>query len=229
MQAQPGLGHRHVMTDRGHGVLQGAPPTSVHVHIAAGHCRDSQFARQGQQRSQPSGIVLAAMQLDRQPQAFGEGLFQPVALFEIIDRVRHPQRQQPRQGFAEVFAQHLILAFLRAAPRSGNQSAQGLVTLEVFHQQHQFRAVLDAHFAADDQRQLHGFGRLPGADDTGQGAFIGDRQRLIALLFRPLKEFEGTGSTALETEVRQAVQLGIVDAHANQPCSHNGPSSPTAR
>ncbi|MNH17460.1 hypothetical protein D3C79_771320 [compost metagenome] len=34
MQAQPGIGHRQVMTDRGHGVLQGAPAASMHVHNA---------------------------------------------------------------------------------------------------------------------------------------------------------------------------------------------------
>ncbi|MNK89334.1 hypothetical protein D3C87_1093420 [compost metagenome] len=229
VQAQPGIGHRQVMTDRGHGVLQGAPAASVHVHIATGHGRNAQLPGQAQQIVQAPGIVLAAVQLHRQPQALGEDLFEPAALFKGIDSVRHPQRQQSRQRFAEVFAQHLILAFLRAAPGAGDQSAQRLIALEALHQQHQFRTVVDAYFTADDQRQLHGLRCLPGANDARQGAFVGDRQGLITLLFRALEQLEGTGGTALEAEVRQAVQFGIVAAHANQPCNHSGPSSPTAR
>lgn len=166
VQAQPGLGHRQVMADCGHGVLQGAPPARVHMYIAAGHRRDPQLTCQRQQPVQPAAIVLAAMQLDRQPQPFGEGLFQPATGLNVIDRVRHPQHQQSRQRFAEVFPQHPILAFLRAASGSGNQSAQGLVALEVFDQQHQFRTVLNADFVADDQRQVHGSGCLPGADNA---------------------------------------------------------------
>ncbi|MNX68110.1 hypothetical protein D3C86_992730 [compost metagenome] len=229
VQAQPGVGHRQVMTDRGHGVLQGTPPARMHVHIAAGHRSNLQLPGQAQQIIEAPGVVLATMQLYRQPQAFGENLLQPMALLEIIDRVRHPQRQQPRQRLAEVIAQYLILAFLRAPSGAGDQSAQRLVTLKVLHQQHQFRTVLDANLAADNQRQLHGLRRLPGADDAGQGAFVSDRQGLITLFFRPLKQLKGTGGAALETEVRQAVQLGIFGVHANQPCNHNGPSSPTAR
>ena len=169
------------------------------------------------------------MQLHRQPQALAERLLQPAALFHVIQRVRHPQHQQPRQRLAEIFAQYLILTFLRAPPGASDQAAQRLITGETLHQQHQFRAVFDAHFTADNQRQLNRFRRLPGPDDPGQRAFIGDRQRLIAVFFCPLKQLKGTGGTALETEVRQAVQFGIAVTHANQPCSHNGPPSPTAR
>ncbi|MNF75224.1 hypothetical protein D3C84_572830 [compost metagenome] len=93
VQAQPGVGHRQVMADRGHGVLQGPPAARVHVHIAAGHRWNSQLPGQGRQFAQASCIVLAAMQLHRQPQAFGEDLFQPVPLLKSVDRVRYPQRQ----------------------------------------------------------------------------------------------------------------------------------------
>ncbi|MNM68339.1 hypothetical protein D3C81_798980 [compost metagenome] len=105
-----------------------------------------------------------------------------------------------------------------------------LVTREVLRQQHQLGAVVQAHFAADDQRQVRRPGRLPGADDTGQGALVGDRQGLVAMLAGTLEQLLGTGGATLETEVGQAMQFGVTRrVHANQPCSHNGPSSPRVR
>ncbi|MNS22629.1 hypothetical protein D3C72_544290 [compost metagenome] len=140
------------MTDRSHGVLQGTPATGMHVHIAAGHGRNLQLGGQPQHRRQPLLIVLATMQLHRQPQPFAKGLLQPSTLLHVIKRVRHPQHQQPRQRLGEVFAQHLILALLRASSGAGDQAAQRLIARQILHQQHQFRAVFDTHFAADDQR-----------------------------------------------------------------------------
>ncbi|MNI57857.1 hypothetical protein D3C73_1129430 [compost metagenome] len=169
------------------------------------------------------------MQLHRQPQALGKHRFEPAARRRVIERIGHPQRQQPRQRHVEVTAQNLILALLRASPRLGDQSAQVLIAFEVFHQQHQFRAIFDPYFAADNQRQCHGLGRLPRTNDARQRAFVGDRQGLVAVLFRALEQLQGAGRTALETEAGQAMQLGIIGAHANQPCNHNGPSSPTDR
>jgi hypothetical protein len=88
-------------------------------------------------------------------------------------------------------------------------------------------AVFKVHFAADDHWQP-GFSRsLPGPHDPGQGAFIGDRQRLIAVTLGPLEQFLGAGGTALKAEVRQAVQLDVFRRHANQPCSHKPSSLPT--
>ena len=49
VQAQTRFGHGDVMTDRGHGVLQGTAPPGVHVHIAAGHGWNLQLSRQSQQ------------------------------------------------------------------------------------------------------------------------------------------------------------------------------------
>ena len=70
--------------------------------------------------------------------------------------------------------------------------------------------------------------RLPGPHDTGQAAFVGDRQGPIAQACCTGEEFRGAGGAALETEVGQAMQFGV-GAHANQPCSHSGPSLPTSR
>ncbi|MND67078.1 hypothetical protein D3C80_584830 [compost metagenome] len=90
---------------------------------------------------------------------------------------------------------------------------------------------MQAYFTADNQGQFHRPRRLPGPNDPGQGAFVSDRQGLVALQTGALEQFLGAGGTALETEVRQAVQFGVGRwrAHANQPCSHSGPSSPRLR
>src|SRR5262249_22109234 len=42
-------------------------------------------------------------------------------------------------------------------------------------------------------------------------AFVGDRERRIAELLRPLEQLAGARRAALEAEVRQAVQLGVAD------------------
>jgi hypothetical protein len=230
VQTLPGLRHRQVMTDRGHGVLQSPAPPAVHVHIATGHAGDSQLLGQGQQPRQAPGIVLRAMQLHGQPQVLAENPLQPTAMLlrvRLIPRRGQPQRQQPRQGYLQVVPQQAVLALLRTTPGLGNQTTQGLIALQAFHQQHQFRAVLDLDFTADDQRHATGLGRLPGAYGSGQGALVGDRQGLVTLGSGPLEEFQGTGGAALETEVRQAMQLGVA-AHANQPCNSKGPP-PTGR
>ena len=231
-QALPGLGHRQVVADRGHGVLQGPAPPHMHVHIATGHRWQAQLPGQGQALLQPPGIVLAAMQFHRQPQPLGEHLAQPGRRIGVVLLIAflidQPQRQQPGQGLGEVLPQQAITPLLGPAPGPGDQSAQGLVTGQLLHQQHQARALCDLHFTADDQLQASLAGGLPSPHDTGQGAFVGDRQGLVAQGLAALEQLPGTGGATLEAEIGQAMQLGVA-AHANQPCSNSGPASPTWR
>ncbi|CRM74580.1 hypothetical protein [Pseudomonas sp. 31 E 6] len=227
VQARAGVGHRDVMADGGHGVLQGASTTRMHVHITAGHCRDIQARGQLQALLQMARIVLATVQVHRQPQAPGESTAQPLDRGLGVAVLRDPHRQQAVEGLVEVFLQQAITALFGAASGQGDQAAQVLVAAEVFHQQDQFRAVFDAHFAADNQWQAHRLGRLPGTHDARQRAFIGDRQGAVALALGALEQLQCTGSTALEREVGQAMQLGV--AHANQPCSHRPSACPTVR
>ncbi len=215
------------MPDSGHGVLQGAAATRMHVHIAARHRRNLQAGGQVQALLQMARIVLAAVQVHRQPQALGEGAAHPLDRGLGVAVFGHPQRQQARQRLIEVLLQQAIAAFFGAAASHGNQPAQVLVAGQVFHQQHQFRAVLDAHLAADDQRQVHRLRRLPGTHDARQGAFVGDRQGAVALTPGALEQLQRTRGAALKTEIGQAMQLGV--AHANQPCSHSPSLCPTVR
>ncbi|MNE51155.1 hypothetical protein D3C80_1457690 [compost metagenome] len=134
-QALPGLGHGAVMTDRGHAVLQGTPPSGMHVHVARRYSGKFQGPGQGQQLLQTQPIVGATVQLDRQPQALGEAFTQPVADSQVLLAfIRHPQGQQSLQRGIEVFTQQLVGALLRPSPAQGDKPAQVLVTEQIFRQ-----------------------------------------------------------------------------------------------
>ncbi|MNM62005.1 hypothetical protein D3C81_733180 [compost metagenome] len=134
-QALPGLGHGAVMTDRRHAVLQGTPPSGMHVHVARRYSGKFQGPGQGQQLLQTQPIVGATVQLDRQPQALGEAFTQPVADSQVLLAfIRHPQGQQSLQRGIEVFTQQLVGALLRPSPAQGDKPAQVLVTGQIFRQ-----------------------------------------------------------------------------------------------
>ncbi|KWV86540.1 hypothetical protein PFLmoz3_03973 [Pseudomonas fluorescens] len=103
VQARASFGHRHVVTDGGHGVLQGTAASRMHMHIAAGHGRDLQAVGQLQALLQMARIVLPTVQVHRQPQALVEGAAQPVEAGLGVAVLRHPQRQQAGQRLLEIF------------------------------------------------------------------------------------------------------------------------------
>ncbi|MNQ46345.1 hypothetical protein D3C85_601580 [compost metagenome] len=76
-QPLTGVGHRAVVADGGHAVLQGATTTGMHVHIAAGHHRYAQRGGQCLQTCQALRIVRATVQFHRQPQALAKKAAQP--------------------------------------------------------------------------------------------------------------------------------------------------------
>ncbi|MNG77249.1 hypothetical protein D3C81_814460 [compost metagenome] len=224
-QVTPRLGHPAVLANGGHAILQGATPAHMHVHVATGHGTDTQPVGQATQQGQAVVVIAAPVQVHAEPQALGKQFTQPLSRRRIAGIIGDPQRQKPLMLLFQVVAQQLVGALFRPPPGSGDQPAQALVTDQVLHQQHQLRAILHADFAADDQPQLVFLGRLPGADNAGQGALVGDRQGLVALLAGPAEQLVGTGRAALEAEVGQAMQLGIaLGTHANHPCNHNGPA-----
>src|SRR5690606_23091924 len=73
--------------------------------------------------------------------------------------------------------------------------------------------VAQRELGADQQRQAAGARLQMGAHDSGERAFVGDRERRIAERLRPVDEFFGMGGAAQEREVRDAVQLGIGGEH----------------
>ncbi len=212
-QMRAGFAQRQALADRGQGVLQRAATARVHVHVAAGHRRHAQALRQLQARVQQGAVVGAAQQFHRQPQALGKACLQPGAVVCVAVAIvvaRQPQAQQAVEVVVEVCVQRAVAAFVGAPAGQGDQPAQALVAGQGFGQQHQLGAVLDLYFAADDQRQAGVAGRLPGAHDAGQRAFVGDRQRAVAVPCGAFEQFLCMRGAALEAEVRQAMQFGVV-------------------
>ncbi len=224
-QLPAGIGDGAVLADRGEGVLQRTAAAHVHVHVAAGQQRQVVGVAEFQQRFQPRHVVGVAVQFHRQPQPVREACVQPGRI-PGTGRTCRPQAQQAVGQGIEVLAQAAVLAFRRTPAAGGDQLAQPGIGGLVGAQQHHLGPVLDLEFGAGDQCQPVFLRRLPGTHDAGQRTFVGDRQGLVALFLRPREQFLGNGGAALETEGRQAMQFGVSGqggAHANQPCSMNGP------
>ena len=104
----------------------------------------------------------------------------------------------------------------------------------VLDQQDQPRAVVELHFTADDQLESGFQCRFVCPHDAGQRGFVGDGQRGIAQHLRALEQLLCAGRATTKAEGRQTMQLGVFGrvhdvTQANQPCSWNGPVSPTAQ
>ena len=227
-QHRAGLGHGLPMGDRGPHVLQRAAPAHMHVHVAGRDQRDAERGGHAFKQAQAARVVGATMQFHCQPQTVGEQRLQPCAVFGIRVGVGQPQCERARQAIGKIRARQVIRALGRGAPATRDQRAQRGVAGQVFAQQHQFGTVLQLEFGAHDQLQPGVTRRFVGAHDAGQRAFVGDRQRGVAAGPGTLEQLARAGRTALEGEVGQAMQLGVV-AHANHPCSIQCPLSPGAQ
>ena len=228
-QAPAGLGHGAVVADRSQHVLQGAAAAHVHVHIAGGHQPQAVVDGLLLQVGQHLFVVRATVQFQRQPQAVGEHLFQPVDVGLACRTFLAKQAAKSGCIVGKVLTQASVLSFLRPSPGGGDQLAQGLVAGQRLAQQHQLRPVFDLHFCADHQPHTGFLRRLVSTHDPGQRAFVGDRQRGIALFLCALEQLLCRRGPALEGEGGQAMQFRIGRrVHANQPCSMNGPRSPGA-
>jgi hypothetical protein len=102
------------MADGGHGVLQGTPAPRMHVHIATGHRRDLQAGSQLQALLQMTPIVLAAVQVHRQPQALGEGR-RSQSIEAWVSLSAAPTAPAGRAAVARSLRQQAITAFRRGA------------------------------------------------------------------------------------------------------------------
>ena len=228
-QAFAGFAHRGAVADGGDRVLQGAPAARVHVHVAGGHQRQAQRGAQLAQLLQAARVAGAAVQPHRDPAAAGERGLDPGPVRGHRRIARHPQRQHAVGAAGQVGHRQPIAALGRASPAQRDPAAQRLVALQRLRQQHQLRAVGQLHLTAHDQRHAAVARGLEGPHDARHRRFVGDRQRAVAQRLRPRKQLPGRTGPAQEAEVRQAVQLRILRAHANQPCSMKAVVSPGAQ
>ena len=99
------LRKRHAMAQGGQRILQHTAALHVHVHVTAGHGRESRHLRQGKTLCQYPGIVAVAVQLHRQP-GMQKSLADPAGPFQqgmhagIHDR--HGARLSGHQGCSQV-------------------------------------------------------------------------------------------------------------------------------
>ena len=168
------------------------------------------------------------MQLDSQPETLAKALPEPVTLRHVGLTLGYPKREETVQRLREILVEQRILALGSAPACAGNQAAQCLVSGQILRQQHHLGSRFDLHFTADDQLNPGFLRCLPGPHDTGHGAFIGNGQRPVTMAGSPLEQLRCAGGAALKGEIGQTMQLGILH-QANQPCSQNGPDSPTGR
>ncbi len=185
------------MADRGQRVLQGAAASHVHVHIATGDQRQAVAFAEGLQLLQAACVVVLVVQFHRQPQPIIEAGAQQFQVGGGRLPVQ-PQAQQAVGQAKQVLAQATVLALGRAPPAGSDQLAQPGIGSLVGAQQGQLGSVLDLEFGADDQRHAMRLRRLPGTHDAGQRAFVGDRQRAVALAGGAREQLFGDRSTTLE-------------------------------
>ena len=222
--------HRPAQAYCGQGVLQHATRAPVHMHIAGSHQGQAAVLRQPPQQGQLGTVVSPAQQLDGNPGptrhaclqrlrlGLGLCLRRGLGLYQLRGgRLGAEQGQATGQAIIQVGPVQRIAALAAASPTGGDQPGKAGIAGAVGGQQHQFgwchgairHAVLQQHFAANEQWQPGRLGCDMRSHHTGERTLIGDGQCGIAQFERPLHQFFRMRSATQKTEIRQTVQLGI--------------------
>src|SRR5690606_6853163 len=106
----------------------------------------------------------------------------------------------------------LVTAFFTAPPATGNQCGDlavgGLVRCQQDQVERRLVSAVQKETAADNQLQATFARRLVGADNAGEGALVGNRQRPVAERLRLQYQLLGLAGAGQEGERRGAVQFG---------------------
>ncbi len=223
LQGKPGFCNRHAEPDRGQRVLQRAASARVHVHVAAGHARQSRLPAEFLECGKAFAVAASRQQFDGDPEAAGKALREPQHVGSLRLCRWQPERKAMRDACFKMITREAIFTLRRIAPALRDQLGQVAVTLPIGREQHEAQAILEPELGADDQlewvftffagrlflfRML--FGCRVRAHDAGERAFVGDCQRLVTAPDRGLDQFLRVRSAAQETEIGQAVKLGIL-------------------
>ena len=207
---------RQAQPDRGERVLQATARAQVHVHVARGHQWQAAGVRLLAQRVEPGAVVRPAMQLHGDPGPAAEMRGEPLPV------PRQQQRQQPARGASlDVGPRKQVAAFLRAPAPGGDQCGERAIGTAVRRQQRELRAVGEAELGADDQLEAMLARREMRPHHAGERALVGERESPVAQRRCASDQFLGMRGAALEGEIRQAVQLGVV-----RQTGHAGTSPP---
>src|SRR6185312_13494892 len=219
-----GLRNGHVVPNCGDRILE--PPTGadVHMNIAAGHQRQRQLPADQLQRLEMSAIHPIAKQLDGDPQPPAEVLFEPARLLGIrrleFMALRPGSRASSLPGqpedetvlepiLLEISACQRVSALGRSPPATRDEPAEPAVATPVGGQCDELQTTGETQLRADDELQLLPFCRNVSTHDTGNGALVRDRERLVAQLNRLPYELVRMRCPAQEGKVGEAVQLGV--------------------
>ncbi len=233
LQGPAAFGHGLAGTDGRDHILQRLACGPMHVHVARGHQRQALLRADALQGVEPQAVVRLLVQFHRQPQVgalpfwreqrhrMGHALR---ALARGGNRIAgdaigggriaaRGQQQlaapQQREGRGVV---HAVAAFGRVFACGGDELAQVAPALHVARQRHDAQRP-PQELAAHDEAQSFRFGLHVRPHHAGHRAFVGQRQRGIAPLDGALHQLPGMGGAALEAEVAQAMQLGVIGQH----------------
>ena len=230
-----GLENRGLQAHRGQYVLHRAARLDMHMHISGRHQRQLASAGQFLQPGQPGRVIRSGMQLDGDPQAAGKTLGQPATFVAPLPLARHPEHQAigkrtvGRDGI-EVMAMQGVMPLVGASPGQRDEGGEVAVALAILGDENQLQAIQRRHLAADQQLEAGLTGGLVRPHDAGQRTFVSQGQGGVALGHCLLDQFIRVRRTAQETEIGEAMQLGIVGQQypsllqANRPC-RNHPSA----
>ena len=205
--------HRHAEADRGEHVLERAARAQVHVHVSGRDERQAACARERAERFHARRIVSAQQKLGGDPRTLRETGRDEARVIEIGGAVRNEQRKAAVESVVEVGCLDPIRAFGRTHAPFRDQRAHAAVSCAVGCEQHELRPVLDLYFGADDELQPARLRRDMRPHDACDRAFVGDRERRVAERMRAFDQLLRVRCAAQETEVREAMKLGVGGKH----------------
>src|SRR5210317_1260402 len=152
MQGITGVVDRRANTNCRYGVLQHAPCTAVHVHIARRDERQLQAPALLLQFCELPTLPPVGEQFDGDPQAIAKRLAQQVILdTEGIVDIGYPQHETARKAALEILPGEAITAFFGGAARVRDQAAQCRVTVAVLRKRNEPAATLQPELRTDDE------------------------------------------------------------------------------
>ena len=209
-----------IVAQGGEHIVQGLAPGRVHLHIAAGHHRHTQFAGQFVKAQVALHLVIAVQVRQPQPdpplaQARQLG---PVGPAGIVVKFRQPDKQAALEMEDHIPQGGPVLPLGTAPPGHADQPGKLAVGFPGGSQRHQLHPLLQVELAAHHKPDARLLRRHVGLYHPGQGTLVGNRHRRIAQRRRPLHQLMRVGSTPQETVATQAVKFGVGQNRAPLTC-----------
>ena len=201
IQPEAHLLQRLPAANGGERILQPPALAAVHVDVAAGEHRQTQFCRNVLPPGQQCPVLPRHQQFRGQPQAAGETFLEPGAFPQDCRRPRRPLRRPLRQPQDQAFGRRQITfeivpgqaigALFGRPPRVADERRERPVGGAIRRQHDGLHAVLQTELAADDEFEGQFLRCRMSPHHTGQGALVGQRQGRITQFGGPLHLLPG--------------------------------------